>query len=141
MKQTLLHWFASTRVRACSAGLAGFVAYGGWGCWINLEHGEGAAVLAGLVQGSYSFCLTFTSTLLMESLFAWLKPFPLPFVTTTVLMSTTLFVVAFSLQLAVGTPEVLLTILPGCVVGTVYAAVYVAAMAKLSARASRAETL
>ena len=77
----------------------------------------------------------------MELLFAWLKPFPLPFVTTTVLMSTTLFVVAFSLQLAVGTPEVLLTILPGYVVGTVYAAVYVAAMAKLSARASRAETL
>ena len=131
MKQKLLSLLRSPRVRATGAGLAGFVAYGGWGWWVNLGYGQFVAVKAGLVQGSYSFLLTFFSTLLMEWLYARLKGQPFPVVTTTVLTSVLLFIVAFCIQTAAGTPEVLLTILPGYVVGTVYSGVYVAGLAKL----------
>ena len=131
MKQKLLSLLRSPRVRATGAGLAGFVAYGGWGWWVNLGYGKFVAVKAGLVQGSYSFLLTFFSTLLMEWLYARLKGQPFPVVTTTVLTSVLLFIVAFCIQTAAGPPEVLLTILPGYVVGTVYSGVYVAGLAKL----------
>lgn len=133
MKQTLLRLLRSPRLRACGAGVAGFVAYGAWGWWVNLGYGQFVAAKAGLVQGSYSFLLTFFSTLLMEWLYARMRSRRLPVVTTTAVISSLLFVVAFTIQYAAGTPEVLLTILPGYAIGTVYTGFYVAGLAKLGA--------
>ncbi len=122
----------SPRVRAFAAGVLGFLAYGTWGWWVNAEFGQMVGVRAGLVQGSYSFLLTFTSTLLVEWLFERMRGCPWPVVSTTALTSLMLFLVAYGVQFAVGTPQVLLTILPGFLIGSCYTAVYVVALAKLS---------
>ena len=132
MKRAVRWLTGSARARAFAAGFLGFAAYGAWGWWVNADFGQMVAVRAGLVQGGYSFALTFTSTLLMEWLFAQLRRYPMPVVTTTLLTCALLFLVAYGIQFAVGTPEVLMTILPGFVIGSIYTAVYVTSLEKLS---------
>ncbi|MFD0859404.1 hypothetical protein [Roseovarius aquimarinus] len=48
----------------------GFLAMGGWAVWANAVHGTGAALLAGLVQGSLSGALT----LGLKRSVDWLRP-------------------------------------------------------------------
>jgi hypothetical protein len=45
-----------------------FIAYGGWGFWVNMSHGIEMGTTAGLIQGSYSVVLTLSMTMVMESL-------------------------------------------------------------------------
>jgi hypothetical protein len=49
-------------------GAAGFVVYGGWGSWVNMSHGTQMGAVAGLIQGGYSFVLTFCMTIVMAYL-------------------------------------------------------------------------
>ncbi len=111
----------SPLLRSTLAGLAGFVVYGGWAYYANSAHGEMIAMRSGLVQGSYSLALTFLMTLVTEYLFARLRALW----STTVTVSVILFVSAYTIHMVVGTPEILMTILPGYVIGTVYTAAYV----------------
>lgn len=90
---------------------------------------------AGLLQGSYSFVLTLTMTLVMEYLMTALRALPGRGALTVMLVSAMTFSVAYGLQSLNGTPEVLLTILPGFFLGTIYCAVYVAGLAALDASA------
>ena len=55
-------------LRSLASALAGFFVYGGWAWWVNATHDEAMGLRAGLLQGSYSFALTFGSTLLMDCL-------------------------------------------------------------------------
>ena len=120
-------------LRSAGAGLAGFVAYGGWAFWANLEHGDAVAMRAGLLQGSYSFALTFASTLLMEGLYAF-------FVrrgdalrarlATVAVTAVILLAVPVALHMLAGTPEIAMTVAPGFAIGMVYTWIYVAALTR-----------
>ena len=110
--------------RSVASAIAGMLVYGGWAVYANFDHGLAIAQRSGFVQGSYSFVLTFLMTLVTESLFAKIAP-RYRMALTTVLVSVILFTSAYSIHMLVGTPEILMTIFPGFVIGTAYTLVYV----------------
>ncbi len=112
----------SANFRSFLAATAALIGYGGWAWFANSSAGNAAAWKAALVQGGYSFILTFVMTYVTEWLYwytggrVWL---------TTLLSSFLLLVSAYSIHLIAGTPEVGMTIAPGFVIGTVYSAFFV----------------
>ncbi|MGK0463366.1 MAG: hypothetical protein ACJA0W_004232 [Candidatus Azotimanducaceae bacterium] len=117
--------------RSLISGVAGFIVYGGWGFWVNMSHGTEMGVMAGLIQGSYSFVLTLSMTIVMEYLMRMLAGFPGRQVITVGMVSVGTFAVAYSIQWLNSTPEILLTIIPGFLIGAVYSGVYVAGLSAL----------
>ncbi len=115
----------SPLVRSLLAGLAGFLAYGGWAVYANWSHGETIAYRSGLVQGSYSFLLTWVMTLVTEWLFAKLANVPFRVALLMCMVMPILFATAYAINYAAGTPEILMTIIPGFVIGSTYTLVYV----------------
>lgn len=119
-----------TRRVALMCGLAFFV-YGGWAYGVNFGHGAAVARAAGLAQGVSSTISTLIITSLIELclkafgrqrggwLLAWLVPPTL----------TGLMHAAF--QWAVGTPEIVLTVLFSVVMGYGFAGVYVRGVLRL----------
>lgn len=112
-------------LRSLLAGLAGFIGYGGWAWYANLDHGTDIAMRSGLVQGGYSLVLTFLMTFVTEYLYSIWQHLASAAVRTTLLVSTILFCSAYTIHLFVGTPEILMTITPGFIIGTIYTYVYV----------------
>lgn len=117
--------------RSLISGVAGFIAYGGWGFWVNMSHGTEMGAMAGLIQGSYSFVLTLSMTMVMEHLMRILAGVRARPVITVVVVSVGTFAVAYSIQWLNSTPEILLTIIPGFLIGAVYSGVYVAGLSSL----------
>lgn len=101
------------------------VVYGGWAVFANADHGAAVSIRAGLVQGTYSLVLTFLMTLVTESLHAKLGGTALGNVAVVGIVCMILFVTPFGIHMLNGTPEILMTILPGFLIGCVYTAVYV----------------
>lgn len=112
----------STNFRSLFAATAALIGYGGWAWYANSSAGDAAAGKAALVQGGYSFILTFAMTYVTERVYwytggrVWL---------TTLLSSILLLASAYGIHLIAGTPEVGMTIAPGFVIGTVYTAFFV----------------
>ncbi|MGI9286647.1 MAG: hypothetical protein ACR2P1_14775 [Pseudomonadales bacterium] len=117
--------------RSIVSGLFGFLAYGGWAFYANYAHGVDAATKAAFTQGSYSFTVTLVMTLLMESLFRLLSNPALSFCTTFFVTCTILYSSSWGINVLAGTPEILMTILPGIIIGTVYTFVYTLSLARL----------
>lgn len=111
-------------LRSLLAGLAGFVGYGAWAWYANLDHGSEIAMRSGFVQGGYSLVLTFLMTIVTEALYLRWQQLSGAVVRTTLVVSTILFASAFTIHLLVGTPEILMTITPGFIIGTIYTYVY-----------------
>lgn len=75
-------------------------------------------------QGSYSFVLTLMLALFIEQLHRILGNSGPAKITTLAVSWGGLFSVAYGIQWLVGSPDILLTILPGWLVGCFYAAIY-----------------
>ena len=125
--------------RSALSGALGFVVYGGWAFWVNVGHSQAAGISAGLLQGSYSFFLTLCMTLVMEYLMFKFKRLPQRGLLTVSIVSIITFLVAYSLHWLNGTPEILLTILPGFVIGLVYSIVYVMGLRALDETTGKVE--
>ncbi|MGK0222412.1 MAG: hypothetical protein ACI9ON_001651 [Limisphaerales bacterium] len=112
-------------IRSIGAGLAGFAAYGGWAVFANWPHGETIAWKSGLVQGSYSFLLTLSMTLITEWLhkLAIKLTYRIPILM--VCISSVLFCTAYGINYVAGTPEILMTIVPGFIIGSTYTLIYI----------------
>lgn len=123
---------SSPLARSFFSGLAGFVVYGGWAYFVNESHGQDLAMMIGLVQGSYSFALTFVMTLVTEWLFLKCNG---QFFTIMAIVCTALFVTPYLIHMLIGTPEILMTILPGFVIGSIYTGVYVVGLKKVKVEA------
>ena len=117
-------------VRSGLAGLAGFLAYGGWAFYANSGHGDAIALRSGVVQGSYSFVLTFVMTIVTEWLFAKLYPRSFWLPSLMLIVCSVLFTTAYTINMIAGTPEILMTIFPGFVIGSIYTLVYVIGLSK-----------
>ena len=115
----------SPLLRSAIAGVAGFVAYGSWAVYANFDHGTAIAVRSGLVQGTYSLILTFLMTSATEWLFSKLAGMAMGAVATTGIVCLLLFASSYGINALVGTPEILMTILPGFIFGSIYTSVYV----------------
>lgn len=114
--------------------VAGFLAYGAWAVFINYSHGWDLAVKAGLTQGGYSFCITLILGVMIEWLFARLARTPLPLLLRGLcvffLSFSLLVVTSYSLNYWLGTPELILTILPGLLMSAMYTALYIFTLSK-----------
>lgn len=127
---------SSTRTRALASALAGFVAYGGWAYFVNVGHGDMVGMRSGLVQGGYSFILTMSSAYLMEFVYRWFRktldavPSWIPTLLVTMVI---LFATAWGINRLAGTPRILLTILPGFLIGSLFSLVYILNLKRLQA--------
>jgi len=139
-------WMKNKKVRIWVPPFIGFLFYGSWAllansCWLHViplinivSHTEGsreAALTAGLTQGAYSFTVTLLLSLIIEWLFQRLTSWPLRslwvfFIALTLLIST-----SAGVNIIVGTPNVLLTILPGLIVSTFYTGGYILALRRI----------
>lgn len=111
--------------------LAASLAAGGYGTWAyfaNRHAGPAAASVASLVQGSYSFALTLVMTGFIEWLVAVIGRTHLALAGVVAMATAGLFAIAFGLQWLAGTPSILVTILPGWIIGTAYAVAYTIAI-------------
>lgn len=111
--------------RSFLAGFAGLIVYGGWAVYANASHGDTVALRAGVVQGSYSLLLTFVMTLATEGLYRALSLVYGGLYWLMMIVCLSLFTTAYGIHYLVGTPEILMTILPGFVIGSIYTLVYV----------------
>ncbi len=127
-------------LRSLLAGAAGFVGYGGWAFFANLSHGSEIAARAGWVQGTYSLVLTFVMTFVTEWLFARTKELAHGMAVTVLIVCIILFSSAYGIHMVAGTPEILMTILPGFIIGTIYTAVYVWGLQKAQSRRFELDT-
>ncbi len=95
---------------------AGWIGYGGWAYFANHDYGQTAAWRAFLTQGGYSFVVTLVMTVLLENLYRRTSSV----VWSAGSVSLLLYASSWSVNWIAGTPEILITILPGAIIGTVY---------------------
>lgn len=124
----------SATKRSLISAAAGFIGYGFWAVLMNFEHGLPAGLKAGFVQGSYSFFLTLTMTLLIEGSFKraykTTKSILWSTVLTIVFICSLVFGGSWWINAAAGTPNILNTVLPGYIIGGAYSISYVFGLAK-----------
>lgn len=136
-------WFALLKPyqRSLISGLAGFVFYGAWAFAVNLTHGTAAAIKAACVLGSYSFLLTFTMTVLIETLFRTffhlLNNTTLIKWITILLTCCLIFSASWWVNVLAETPKILETVILGYVVGGIYTVIYVYSLAQLNPHRER----
>lgn len=116
-----------------AAVLAGSV-YAVWAYLVNDSHGVEAGTSAAAVQGGYSFGSALATTLLLDWLRGALGPSRSAGSLTVFLAFALLTSTGALLHWLAGTPEILVTLMPGMAIGTSYSAIYVFA---LNARARR----
>lgn len=100
--------------------LSAAIGYGLWAIFANFEHGAHAWAMAGAVQAIYAFVATMSVSKVAHWIFlkyeCGIKGVTMGFLAS--------FVVMLSIPLAVhnfaGTPDVLETILPGLIIGSIY---------------------
>lgn len=110
--RALLKWVAP---------IAAFLVYGGWSFWINRSNANGAAI-AGILQGSYAVLSTVALRLGVEALDRQLAQRQFGKSATWGISVVVLMLLPASLHWIAGTVEILLSILPGLVVGSGYVA-------------------
>lgn len=124
----------SATQRSLISAAVGFFGYGFWAVMMNIDHGLQAGLKAGVVQGSYSFLLTLTMTLLMEGVFNRVYKASESIMCSTAL--TVLFICglvfggSWWVNAAAGTPNILQTVLPGYIIGGAYSISYAVGLAK-----------
>jgi hypothetical protein len=97
-------------------------------------HGALVAAKAAGVQGSYSFFITLAMTLMLETIFKFLRKLtgrPIISAMATVVFSCApVFIGSWMINVAAGTPEVFKTVILGYVLGGAYCSSYVIGLLK-----------
>jgi len=112
----------------------GFAFYGSWAVFVNFMHGKESAFKAGLVQGCYSFILTFFMTLLLEAIYykalRWVGAEKAAIALTVFLSCTLVFSGSWFVNYLSGTPEIFNTVILGYIFGGLYSLIYTFGLAK-----------
>lgn len=122
---------ASPARRSLLSAVAGFTGFGVWAYWANIEHGQGAALKAALTQGSFSFIVTFVNTHIIECVYRALDDKRCSLAATVLFTSVLVCAMSWLINVVLGTPEILITILPGCVISVAYALAYTLTLRKV----------
>ena len=128
----LASWVKNPMIRLLVPPVAGFLFYGLWAFFANMDHGCGPAAKAFLTQGSYSFVITLSLALLIEWLYRLLQRLPYRAWWVGVIACLLLYSTSWGINFLAGTPNILLTILPGAAFSTVYAVIYVMALVNIN---------
>ena len=110
--------------------IAAFFGYGGWSLYINSNGDMMSAMSYALSYGSYSFIITLITTAFMEALFRKLHPHSKAAFITIAFTCLLLNVGAWAVNYAAGTPNILLTILPGASFSTIFVLSYITALSR-----------
>jgi hypothetical protein len=119
MKKRSFRSNSLVKIRLLTA-FAGFLGYGAWATLVNMEHGAAASIKAGFVQGSISFVLTFAVNFMIEWLYRIFANFRYRGILSVLFASLSLIVISFTINYFATTPNILLTILPGGILGSFY---------------------
>jgi len=121
--------------RSAISAAMGFLFYGSWAFVVNYDHGIAAGIKAAIVQGSYSFILTFTMTMLLEAMFRfasqYIRPLAVACTITILVCCAIVFSGSWLVNYLAGTPEILKTVILGYIIGGAYSTVYVLNLAQL----------
>ena len=99
------------------------LAYGGWSAFSNWEHGTQTALLAFLVQGAFAFTSTYVLGRIVAKTAdkcAHIKNGLVQRLVVFTASSTFLWATPTALHLIAGTPNILMAMLPGLIVGHIY---------------------
>ncbi|MEM6485906.1 MAG: hypothetical protein AAF662_13100 [Pseudomonadota bacterium] len=111
-------------VYSLGSALAGAVIYGGWAYYVNMGDGTAMALRTSAVQGTFSFCLTLSMSLLLTSLYERFGRTVFAAFMSLIATCVFIFCTAYGLQYVAGSHEILMTIAPGFVIGSTYAAIF-----------------
>jgi hypothetical protein len=111
--------------RSLIAALIGFVFYGGWAYFVQMGYGPVIAVKAFFTQGLISFGITLVLTHFMEVVFKCFDSKRVAFWVTSICTSLVVVIISFTINILAGTPEVVMTILPGSIMSAFYSFSYV----------------
>lgn len=111
-------------LRVLGMALGAALIYGGWAVAVNWSHGLDATVRAATAQVAYSVTTTALMSSLMEAVFARLPPGKSRVWKTAGIASAIGMVALTAVHMLAGTPELLLTVLPSLVMGTLFALLY-----------------
>jgi hypothetical protein len=113
--------------RSLVSALFGLAGYGAWAYIANSAHEFRVALKAACVQGGYSFLLTFIMTMLIEQIYSKFSHMAYRYgaVATVILVCLGLYTSSWAINYIAQTPEILMTVLPGYIIGTGYTATYV----------------
>ena len=116
-----------SRAKPYLIALIAVIGYGGWAYYSNAMVDTTIAIRAACIQGGYSGLLTLFNVLILEALFRKLDPH-LPCnanMALTLLIATTLqYAIIIPVHWLNQTPNILTTLLPGFVIGTLFSAAY-----------------
>lgn len=107
------------KIRLLTA-FAGFIGYGSWAALVNMEYGVYVSIKAAFVQGSISFLLTLGINFMIEWLYRTLANSRYRDLLSVLFASVTLIAISFTINYIAATPNILLTILPGGMIGSFY---------------------
>jgi len=121
---------ASPKVRMAVSTVAATVFYGSWAAWWNWSEGVDVALRAAGAQAFSSATSTFALSALVELLVARLIDRRGGPALAALIAAITTAAIPLGAQLAVGTPDALITALPSIVAGFVFAGIYALTMVK-----------
>lgn len=120
----VLSWMNSPVFRSALSALVALVFYGAWAAWANRMHDTSMILRASATQGLYSAGVTLIMTSMVEGLFRgparrFLRLARAVAVTVLVLVAS-----STAVHWLVGTEEILMTVLPSWIFGSLYAFAY-----------------
>lgn len=121
-------------VRSTALAVGAMVLYGCWAIFANRTYGMAVAVRAGATQAAASFTITLSMNGLMEALRRTARTALGRFFRAVAGGIGLSFVLTLGLHLAMGTPELLETVLPSLTIGSVYSILYSGYIARESTR-------
>ncbi|UTW46281.1 hypothetical protein KFE80_05180 [bacterium SCSIO 12696] len=121
-----------TSLRLLLPALAAFLGYGGWTLYVNSDGDPMSAMSYALCYGGYSFVMTLVTSGLLEILYRRFYSYPKGGLFAAAITCLLLYAGAWGINYAAGTPNILLTILPGAAFSTLFVVSYVAGLAKIT---------
>ena len=122
----------SPTARILISAMAAFLGYGGWTLYVNSDGDPMSAMKYALCYGGYSFIMTLITSGLLEFLYRRLAHQPKGPMVAGVITCLLLYAGAWAVNFAAGTPNILLTILPGMAFSTVFVISYLLTLAKIA---------
>ena len=104
--------------------------YAVWAGWANRMHGPASVGMAAMAQGLYSAVVTAGMTALVERLFSGTHNRYWRVLRCTLATLAALVVSSLAVHWVAGTEEVVMTVLPSWVFGTLYALIYALGLAQ-----------
>ncbi len=122
---------AKSLTRSLISAITGLIFYGGWAYFVHYDYGFTIAIKAFFTQGLISFSITLVLTHFMELIFRRFKSRRIGYWFTAIIASILVVLISYTTNVIVGTPEVIMTILPGSLISTMYSFSYARLLAHI----------